>query len=303
MKSPTYKIFTIYDSCLLVCFFGFISFLCISFFSFNENNKAIWYMSQRKYEKAEEVLLKNLNKNTFSLLYRLNLAFNHTLSTQYEKSIQEYQVIKRLIQNSDVNEYKLHLNESTNQSKNETTSQTPQVKELLFYPSFNSAVAATQKGEKNRALSFYQQALSIHPDSVETKINIELLTRNTNNKSQQNQQSTQEHKNKENNSTKQKQQNSSQSTNQQKDQQKNTPNTDGSQSNTEKEEKNQMSEDQKKTSQGITQKNSENTQIFNEQQIETILRSIQDQEKDIRKRRMEGQKQNSRQNPNDTKDW
>lgn len=48
-------------------------------------------------------------------------------------------------------------------------------KELQFDAYFDWALAATKKGDIDQALSAYQKALAIHPDSIEVKTNIELL--------------------------------------------------------------------------------------------------------------------------------
>ena len=297
MKSSFYQTLSIYDLILLLGFIGITLFLIMNLFLFNENNRAIIYMTQKKYEEAEGILLKNLNKN-FSLLYRMNLAFNYTLSSQYEKSIQEYQVIKRLLNNGNDNHKTTNVllkqseDRTQNFQKKSVLVQKNRQKDLLFYTSFNSAFASAQKGEINRALSFYQQALHIKSNSLETKINIELLTKAADEQNQQN---------KKEDSPINKEPHSSQ--------EKKDPNNSFSDETlknktAQSEEKDQFEipEDQK-PNEGTSLTDKEEKEIFNKKQVEAILKSIQDQEREIRRRRMEGERQNPDKIPYNKKDW
>ncbi len=143
---------------------GFISLSAVMvglvvWFFLDQNHRAIYYMKLKKYEKAQSLLSSVLGEDTFSPLYRMNLAFSYLLSGEYEKSIQEYQTVRRLIQLGYI-------------------SYVSSIDPLDFYVAFNSATSAVGKKQTERALAFYQQALKEeggHPLRVKT--NIELLTR------------------------------------------------------------------------------------------------------------------------------
>ncbi len=219
---------------ILIAFFIIFPFL-------NDNNQAIFYLGQKNYQKAQSLFLKGLEKDSFPPIYRMNLAFSYLLSKEYERSIQEYQLIVRF--SKEGREFQNSLG----------------AKQTAFYSFFNSAVSASVNQKTEQALSFYQEALQFQPLSPEVKTNIELLLRN----------------------------------------QKSKPDS------SKKDKKNEKSKNQKKQGKGKKDEKKERQARgekgkLDEQQVKSILESIQEKEKQIKNRRRIEQNQRSRINK---KDW
>ena len=127
-----------------------------------------------------------------------------------------------------------------------------------FYVHFNSAVSAAGLKDIPRALAFYQKALAVRPRSKEVKTNIELLTRLQKNQKQ------------------------GQNQNQQKKNQQNQN----------KQNQNQQSSPPPPQQKPGRPKNSQQKDTagrkWNPQQVEAILKSIQEQEKKIKANRDKG---------------
>ena len=154
--------FSFYDGVFLSTLLALFAFL-IAYPFLNDNNQAIIYMIQKKYQKAEKKWLKALSHNPFSPLYRLNLSLNYQLSEHTGKALQEQGVIQNFF---------------SARAKGEKNSAGKQpISDILFFSFFNSAVAETQNNHIEQALNFYQRALSFKPLSLEVKTNIELLTK------------------------------------------------------------------------------------------------------------------------------
>lgn len=208
---PKLLIFSNFDW-IFVCVIVLLSGLFLVTPFFNYNNQAVLYMIQKKYDKAEQKWLQALNKKSLIPFYRMNLALNYLLSHQADKAIQENTVTSNLVKqikkhgkfkeqldprlrgdDSLRREGGLRRNNRLSREKPasaKTGDGNPEKKQkqnlleiykkqVLFYSFFNSAIAATVKGEVKSALNFYQKALMVQPKSLEVKTNIELLV-NTN---------------------------------------------------------------------------------------------------------------------------
>ena len=308
------RIFSIYECCFIFTIIIIIGILFATPF-LNYNNQALLYFLKKEYGVAEEKWLKALSQNSFSPFYRMNLALNHILLKQSEKAIQEYQVTRNLIKNRRTSEvFKIQSSKNKNISSvsKEKMEEYNQTDDILFYSLFNSAVSAHQKGEINRVLSFYQEALHLRPSSLEVKTNIELLIQNSSSSGQ-----SQKDKKDESSSRRdgKDQKNNQQRTEEQKKESEKQDETEGGSGN--KEEKKQADEKNKKQSgdkqnktadQGVEDQNKESKdrdfsenqdrkghrsnkdQNLNPQQTESILKAILDQERKIRERRHQERK-------------
>ena len=260
----------------------------------NYNNQAVLYMVQKKYEKAELKWRQALSENSLFPFYRMNLALNYMLWEQPKKAIQEYEVTRNLVEKMN------NLNKE----------------EVLFYSFFNSALAAIQKGKRKQALDFYQQALVPRPESLEVKTNIELLIRenesssNQDEKKEDSQDEEQKEKgNNESGESQNDQEDNKDSMNQDKDEQnqeegeqdqktgeENKEKEENSSSHGDNQEQENKSESDSSQSQDSEEFGKEN---LNKTQTEAILKAILEQEKKIRERRQRGQQKK----PVVEKDW
>ena len=150
----------------MMLFFFLIALTGLVYLFLNTNNRALYYMKFQNYTKAQKLLWQAVENKPFDSLYRMNLAFSYFLSSQYENAIKEYHSAKELLVNLVKNE-----DGSLKNPKSKL------VKTQLYYIKFNSAVAATMQHKINRALAFYQEALRALANSKEVKTNIELLTK------------------------------------------------------------------------------------------------------------------------------
>ena len=255
--------FSFLDGLVLTLFIvGISGFIVLPFQS--KNNQGILYMLKKDHEAANEVFIKCLTDKL--PVCRMNIALNHFFLKRYIESIKEYTIVKQHTENND----------------------------FLFYTSFNSAVSATANQDRESALKFYQDSLFYRPHSIEVKTNIELLFRQ-----EQNQKESQEQKDKKdqeqkepsegNKKEEEKQGSNQESKSQQEDQEKRDSKKD------EKERDTQDIEAQEKT----IEQQKKDSQKFNEKQIQVILKSILEQEKQIRKKQQESQMRS----PVLEKDW
>ena len=263
MKASWFK-FSFLDGVLLTLFiFGMIGFVVLPFG--NKNNRGVLYMLRKNHEKANEVFIKCLNnKPPFC---RMNRALNHFFLKKNTESIKEYDIVKKYTKN----------------------------KLFLFYTSFNSAISATVNQDEKSALKFYQSALFYQPNSIEVKTNIELLFSD-----EQNQQKSQEQQDKKN----QKKQNQSKDDKAQKDK-KDTDEKkqqENKEQHKDKENLNESNAEEKrkmKEQEQAVEQEKQGAQQFNKKQIQAILKSILEQEKEIRKK----QQQKQTRSPILEKDW
>ena len=164
-----------------------VFFACVVFPFLNQNNKAIFYMKQKKYEKAETTWQNQLKKEPFSYTYRMNLALNYLLNNQGEKALHEYKMARDFLNPTGLENsltqpaFTTYKEDSKleNSNKSSINPTTPPALDSKFYSFFNSAIATnTLQKPLNQVLNFYQQALKFRPRSLEVKTNIELLIKN-----------------------------------------------------------------------------------------------------------------------------
>ena len=283
-----------YTDWLIVCGVIILGIFLFIFPFWNYNNQAVLYMIQKKYEKAEQKWRQALGENSLFPFYRMNLALNYMLWEQPEKAIREYEVTKNLVGKINY----------------------PNKEEVLFYSSFNSAVAATQKGGRERAVDFYQQALVPRVESLEVKTNIELLIKESHSSSQdekkessQDDEKNQKEEEKESGESQDDQENEQDSMNQEKEQQ---DQKEGEQSKDESEQNQGKGEENKEENPASGEENQSKSddlqyqdseerdkQKLNKTQTEAILKAILEQENKIRERRQRGQQKK----PVVEKDW
>lgn len=117
-----------------------------------DNNKGVKELTQEKRTEAFDVLSKSLvdHPNEPALSYNLGLLFEST--EDKEKASQSY----------------------LSAAKNAAAEP-----DLKFNALFNAARILGEQKKRDEALRLYQEALEIHPDSVEVKTNIELLMSNS----------------------------------------------------------------------------------------------------------------------------
>ena len=314
------SIFYFWDYMILLCFFVAVIGLGAMLF-LDKNHRAIYYMKIKNYGKSQELLLKALDNQPFSSLYRMNLALNYLLMGQYENSIQEYQSVadldlmdKQSCDKGAAESQRLRVAGDTfgkldlqSRDKKVAESRRPRVardackhdlqsrdkgaaesrrSHAPLGGDFNSAVAASGKGEVDRALSFYQKALSYRPRSIEAKTNIELLTRKTQSKKNQKQDQKQD-------------QDSNQKQNQ--NQKRSASDSDHLKNkNSQMDRRDLPGSDRSKTEKKPTGPDS-NQRLLNKAQVEAVLKSIQEQEKNIKQRRET--EQQGYKNRGGVKDW
>ena len=303
---PKLLVFSTFDW-VFICIVILLSGLFLATPLFNYNNQAILYMVQKKYDQAEQKWLQALNKKSLIPFYRMNLALNYLLNNQVDKAIQEYTVTSNLVKQikkqkrfKEQPDSRLHgedgsSREGGNPEKQQTSARhllDQYKKKVLFYSFFNSAIAATVKGEIKNILSFYQKALMVQPESLEVKTNIELLM-NTNASSKNKKDSSQEadkkqkedgeeegeNKKEEGESEKAGEPQNGESQNQDKEKDKNNKKDGDDDAKDEKKEKKGGGGDSEE------QKGSSKKSSIDKKQQEAILKAILEGEKKIRERR------------------
>ena len=258
---------------------------CVIFPFLNQNNKAIFYMKQKKYQKADNLWQNQLKKEPFSYIPRMNLALNHLLNNQAEKALHEYKMARDFLKpkrkkisvtQDKVTDYKENLNKSSIKPKSESK----------FYSFFNSAVAQnTLQKPLNQVLHFYQQALKFRPNSKEVKTNIELLVKDQSPNKNQSKNSDDKKDSNSGNASSEMQNNSKnqeQKSTQKNDQQNNKGQQDENQDNSEKPQDNQKSgqpQDENQDNSEDPQKNDQEENQKNKPQNENQDNSEDPQEK------------------------
>lgn len=117
--------------------------------SIDSNEAGLKQLKQQNYLGAQQNFIEGLSDSPFTGELHLNLGLTFEQNQNAEKALQSYSAAEKYAQNP----------------------------ETKFRALFNQAQLVAKSGDKPRALSLYQQALSIKPDSFETKANIELLTK------------------------------------------------------------------------------------------------------------------------------
>lgn len=126
-----------------------------------DNKKAIDLVQKEQATTAQNIWQKQLESLPFQPEVHLNLGLSYEVLKDQEKALMYYEQA-----------YRLSAKES----------------ELKFYALFNMAQLKAQLKQIPQALELYQQALKIHPDHYETKVNIELLYQQQQQQQQQDQQ-------------------------------------------------------------------------------------------------------------------
>lgn len=101
---------------------------------------------------AQEKFVRALEENPYSPELHLNLAFSFFKQGQMEKARSEYETALKL------------------------SARSKDPAKIEFIANHNLGTVAQLEKKTDLALEFYQKALTFNPDSQETKINIELLT-------------------------------------------------------------------------------------------------------------------------------
>jgi tetratricopeptide (TPR) repeat protein len=122
----------------------------LSIQAIQDNNAAAKDLQKKSYFQAYEGFLRSLKAEPFNPKVHLNLGLTFQANEEYDKALQEYNLIPRL----------------------------PGVDaESVFQAYFNLGTLQTKQENTEEALHAYQMALNVRPDSVEAKTNIELLLR------------------------------------------------------------------------------------------------------------------------------
>ena len=149
--------------------------------AFWNNRKALKFMKEKgkDIQKAHIHLNKALSQSPFEPALYLNMGILFILKEERDKAYSAFLYGAQWAQRNLLQKPKKAV-----------------YRDLLFAALFNLALLETEKKEWDKALSFYQQALFIWPNSVEVRTNIELLQQqrqqqkqNQNQKNQQQQSS------------------------------------------------------------------------------------------------------------------
>ena len=191
----------------------------------NYNNQALFYMLKKKPLKAEKKWRQSLSQQPFFPLYRMNLALLYLSEEQTKKAFKENKITQDLLHLFQIDKIKTY-NFTLDKDRLKLTAwpkffwkktgtqikDNKLIKQILRKRIFfNSALMATQKGDIEEALNFYQKALQFEPESLKIKTNIELLMAQVQNnedkesKEEKNQDSKNSEENSEENSDKKEQ--------------------------------------------------------------------------------------------------
>ena len=119
-----------------------------------DNNRGVLQFNNKKSVEAFDQFSQALGEMPFSGEVHYNLGTAFLTNQEFGKAISEF-------------------NEAIKNSPGDSSRE----RETRYRASFNKAIALTAEKKIDEALSAYQQALEAHPDSNETKTNIELLTK------------------------------------------------------------------------------------------------------------------------------
>lgn len=167
-----------------------------------ENNEAVKYIKADDLGKAADILHRLLAQNPELVVSQINLATVYSMN-QDPKGARE--LLLELHKRMTIIEPSITNNES--------------FKTLSFIVRFNTGfLFSLEKSGQDSALEFYGEALEIYPNDLATKVNIELITQNMEQKGKQNQQN-QDQKQQQGDSDDKKQQKQQQQNQQQQQQQ------------------------------------------------------------------------------------
>ncbi len=113
------------------------------------NNKSVYKISEKMNYEALSESIEAVRYLPMFPEFHINLGNIYLLNKDFERAQKEFLTASRLASHSP---------------------------EMKFNALFNAGIAATQLKKIDEALGFYQDALEIKKDSIETKTNIELLT-------------------------------------------------------------------------------------------------------------------------------
>lgn len=116
--------------------------------SIRENNKGVDQLKASNIQMSQDLFIQALQKNPLSSEIQLNLGVTFSQQNQPEKAQAAYETALKLAKDD----------------------------ESKFAALFNLAELAQKAKKKEQALNLYQQALKYQPESLEAKVNIELLT-------------------------------------------------------------------------------------------------------------------------------
>lgn len=120
-----------------------------NFFSVIENRKGIEALKKENPIEAQKHFLQSLADNPMDARLQLNLGFSLEKMGLLDKARSAYDI----------------------------SAKSGQDPEVLFAANYNRGVLFQKEKKKEDALAAYQEALKYNPDSLETKTNIELLTK------------------------------------------------------------------------------------------------------------------------------
>ena len=304
----------------------------------NYNNQALFYRLKKNPQKAEQKWRQALSQQPFFPFYRMNLALLYLAEKQSEKALKENKITQDLLHlfqidkiktfNFTLDKDRLKLSpwpkffwKKSGKALQKNEDIKGALNKRIF---FNSALMATQQGDIEKALDFYQKALQFEPESLKIKTNIELLLAQVQHKKQNDKQNDKENQKQDEQNQKEEQgaqgaqeekreqeeqdgKDQKENNNEEKDQkqgetQEEQAGKDSEESNKEENkkqgeegEKNQK-EENKKQGRGTGQRGKQN---WNQQQTEAVLKSILEQEKKIQERRNREKKRPNRVE----KDW
>ncbi len=112
------------------------------------NKNGISALKNNSPSQAQEKFIQGLSTSPFEAKLHLNLGLTFEILGQADKAKASYETALRFASEDDTR----------------------------FVANFNMGEMAQKAKNKDEALRYYQEALKFDPDSVETKINIELLT-------------------------------------------------------------------------------------------------------------------------------
>ncbi|PIS09901.1 MAG: hypothetical protein COT73_12300 [Bdellovibrio sp. CG10_big_fil_rev_8_21_14_0_10_47_8] len=122
------------------------------------NREGLKLLQEKKPSEAQQKFLEALIKDPLEAGLHFNLALTYDLLGQVDKAQSSYKTSLDLAQDD----------------------------EIKFRADFNLGLIEQKQKKVDEALAYYQEALKYHPDSNETKINIELLTQENQGKKGQN---------------------------------------------------------------------------------------------------------------------
>ncbi len=113
------------------------------------NNQAAKHMEQKKAIEAHEEFTQLLSEQPFNPVYQYNMGSSFLGVEEKQKALQMYEEVLKL---------------------------SPLPPEVEFASYYNLGILhSLEGGDIDKALSYYQKALAMNPDSIEIKTNIELL--------------------------------------------------------------------------------------------------------------------------------